>query len=826
MNTRREFLKKASLLAGVTTMSNLLPESIQRALAINAPVGSTYLDAEHVVFLMQENRSFDHCYGTMRGVRGFNDPRAMKLPNGFPVWFQTDAENKSYGPFRLDIENTKTTWMGSLPHGWRDMVEARNNGKMDTWLEAKRPRNKAYEHLPLTMGYHSRQDIPFYYAFGDAFTVCDQHFCSSLTGTSANRSYFWSGAIREEPRNGDSTAHVDNGQINYRDVSWTTYPERLQKAGIDWKVYQNELSIDIGFEGEEDGWLANFTNNNLEFYKQYGVRFHPARRQFRAKRIPEIQDLLKDENIADETRQKLMKELTVLQTEHLQFSKENYDKLTDFEKQIHERALLTNIGDPDYHSLETISYQNQGVKNEVKVPKGDVLYQFRKDVNDGNLPTVSWLVAPGYFSDHPGYPWYGAWYVSEALDILTNNPEVWKKTIFILNYDENDGYFDHISPFVPPLSTRPESGAVASGIDTRDEYVTAEQEKKRTNNPDATIDSPIGLGYRVPLVVASPWSKGGWVNSEVCDLTSPLMFLEHFLEKKTGKKIIETNVSPWRRLVCGNLTSIFRPVEESSSPVLEAVNRNSYVERIHAAKDKDLPGNFHLLNAQELETIKSGAAYQHLLPKQEPGTKPACAIPYDAQADVFIKTRGDKSELCVRFELAGKLPKTKTVGIPFIVISRTAYGADKEVGRVWNFAVREQEPLEYHWPLDQFNGDNYHLEVYGPNGFFREFRGAKVINSKRSSLILEHRIANKKQAILLKLSSNSPEVTVRTLSYGGKNHSYKLSAGKEILVSLDSSHGWYDIEVKNETEKAFYQRYAGHVETGRGSQTDPLMGGE
>ena len=736
MESRRAFIKKASLLAGASAMINILPESIQRALAIDAPAGSTYLDAEHVVFLMQENRSFDHCFGTMRGVRGFNDPRAMKQPNGLPVWFQTDREQKSFAPFRLDIENTKTTWMGSLPHGWRDMVYARNDGKMNTWLDAKRPGNKTYSHLPLTMGYYNRQDIPFYYAFGDAFTVCDQHFCSSLTGTSANRSHFWSGTIREEPRNGDATAHVDNGQINYKNVGWKTYPERLQEAGVEWKVYQNELSVPIGFDDDHEDWLANFTNNNLEFHRQYGVAYHPIRRQFRSRRIPELESLLSEQGMVEATKEKLTRELHRLLEEHQIFTKEHYDLLTEFEKQIHQRALLTNTGDPDYHNLETIIYEDEEGEKEVKVPKGDIFYQFRKDVDEGQLPTVSWLVAPGMFSDHPAFPWFGAWYVSEALDILTKNPEVWKKTIFILNYDENDGYYDHIAPFVPPLTSRPESGAVAKGIDTRDEYVTNEQEKLRTNNPETTLDSPIGLGFRVPLVVASPWSKGGWVNSEVFDLTSPLLFLEHFLEHKTGKKITETNISSWRRLVCGDLTSVFRPVTESSAPPLSPVDRNQEVAGISRARNKDLPGNFQLLEPQTLEAIKTGQIDPtSLLPQQEPGTKPACPLPYDIAVNAMIDDQGN--DVTLRFELEGNLPKNKVVGVPFQVISRRSYGENEESGRVWNFAVRQKEVLEYHWPLDQFAGGPSHLEVHGPNGFYREFQG-----NQPTGIIVKHQVVN------------------------------------------------------------------------------------
>eukprot|EP01133_Synstelium_polycarpum_P011686 gene11686-13645_t len=86
MDNRRDFIKKASILAGTFGLSGILPPSIQRALAINPDPGTTYLDAEHVVFLMQENRSFDHVFGSLKGVRGFNDPRAITLANNYPVW--------------------------------------------------------------------------------------------------------------------------------------------------------------------------------------------------------------------------------------------------------------------------------------------------------------------------------------------------------------------------------------------------------------------------------------------------------------------------------------------------------------------------------------------------------------------------------------------------------------------------------------------------------------------------------------------------------------------------------------------------------------------
>jgi len=214
MDSRREFIKKAAMIAGATGFSGVLPASIQKALAIDPPTGSTWLDAEHIVILMQENRSFDHAYGSLKGVRGYRDPRAIELPDGNPVWLQTNAAGETYAPFRLDIKETKATWMGSLPHSWSNQIDAHNEGKHDRWLQAKPSGNEAYAHMPLTLGYYDRRDIPFYYSLADAFTVCDQNFCSSLTGTTPNRLYLWTGTIRDQ-QNAQTRARVRNEDIDY-----------------------------------------------------------------------------------------------------------------------------------------------------------------------------------------------------------------------------------------------------------------------------------------------------------------------------------------------------------------------------------------------------------------------------------------------------------------------------------------------------------------------------------------------------------------------------------------------------------------------------------
>lgn len=812
--SRREFIKLSSIFAGGTLMANSLPSSIHKALMIEAEPNTTFLDAEHIVFLMQENRSFDHCFGTLQGVRGFNDPRAMTLGSGLPVWFQEDFKKDIYGPFRLDIENTKITWMGGLPHSWRDMVDARNDGKMDNWLIAKRPGNKMYEDMPLTMGYYTRKDIPFYYAFADAFTVCDQHFCSSLTGTSANRSYFWAGAIRENPRDPYSVAHVDNSQINYKNVGWKTYPERLEEAGVSWKVYQNELSLPVGL-GDGTNWLANFTDNNLEFYKQYNVGFHEAYVNHMKFEIDKLERLQKEQKLSD-------KEHTMLEQFRkrvIQFSKEEYSKLSSFEKAIHERAFVTNTIDPDYHSLEEIEYVDNGEKKKVKVPKGDIFAKFRDDVESDTLPMVSWLVAPCNFSDHPSAPWYGAWYVSEVLNILTKNPEIWKKTIFILTYDENDGYFDHIAPFVPPLTTKPEQGKVPKGMDTQDEWVTKEQERLRVKREDSQLESPIGLGYRVPMVIASVWTKGGWVNSEVCDLTSTLQFLEYFIEKKTGKQVKETNISAWRRAACGNLTSVFHTASEIEKVDMKYVDRNQYIERILKAKSKGVPGDF---NQYTLSQIKAEKLWNNLpgFPKQERGIKKACALPYNIDAN--LSSVNSDNEFNVIFTVASNQLKTKDISVPFQVYAQKDYKNKPAVN--WSFLVSDLEEMRYQWKVTDFVNNEYHLHLHGPNGFFRSFQGnltSRDIEVKVTCLPMLKLGVN-----ITNRSNKSIEVKLEDKIYNKKVQNINCGAQRDTLVELDYSgfKGWYDFTITLQGDEVFKQQFAGHIENGESSITDPYMG--
>ena len=273
MQTRRDFLKLAAMLSGAAAAGSV-PDAILRAYAIQPAPGSTFLDAEHIVILMQENRSFDHALGTLRGVRGFNDPRAIRLANGNSVFVQSDASGNSYAPWRLDIRDTRITWMGSIPHSRNSQVDAWNEGHHDAWLEAKRSHIPEYANLPLTMGHYTREDLPFYYALADAFTVCDQNYCSVMTSTTPNRSCFWTGTVRDKQR-ADSAVYMRNNEIERGGMTWKTYPERLQEAGISWKFYQNDLA-NTGWSGEDETWLSNFGCNLLEDFQAYNVEAYPG----------------------------------------------------------------------------------------------------------------------------------------------------------------------------------------------------------------------------------------------------------------------------------------------------------------------------------------------------------------------------------------------------------------------------------------------------------------------------------------------------------------------------------------------------------------------
>jgi len=158
---------------------------------------------------------------------------------------------------------------------------------------------------------------------------------------------------------------------------------------------------------------------------------------------------------------------------------------------------------------------------------------FARDVANDALPQVSWICPPVGYDEHPpSPPAAGMWFAHQVLDALVSNPKTWSKTVLFIMYDENDGFFDHVNPPTPPTGTP-------------GEYLTVSP----LPSPAGSVAGPIGLGFRVPLLVVSPFSRGGYVCSDTFDHTSQLRFLE------TRFGVRAPNISAWRRSVTGDLTS-------------------------------------------------------------------------------------------------------------------------------------------------------------------------------------------------------------------------------------------------------------------------------
>src|SRR5215475_12248923 len=257
MTNRRDFLR-AALSATAAGATLAFPPVIRRALAIPANDRTgTIADVEHVVILMQENRSFDHYFGTLRGVRGFGDPRAVVLPSGNPVFYQPKSTGYEL-PFHPNAQNLGLQFIQDLPHGWTDTHAAWNDAKYDKWVPSKGM---------TTMAYLTRNDIPYYFALADAFTVCDAYYCSFMGATDPNRYHMWTGWVGNDGAGGGPV--IDNSEAGY---DWSTYPERLQKAGISWKIYQD---VGDGLDAPDywgwtgDPYIGNYGDNSLLYFHQY-----------------------------------------------------------------------------------------------------------------------------------------------------------------------------------------------------------------------------------------------------------------------------------------------------------------------------------------------------------------------------------------------------------------------------------------------------------------------------------------------------------------------------------------------------------------------------
>jgi phospholipase C len=696
--SRRTFLKTA----GAASVASAFSLSIERALAVAAGGASgSIADVQHVVILVQENRSFDHYFGTFRGARGFLDRHPAPTVNG-NVWHQSDG-GSIVAPFHLDSTTTSGLKLDSLPHEYGDAQAAWGQGRLDHW-----PLYKNW----LSMGYYRRADIPFQFALAEAFTLCDAYHCSVTGGTDPNRIVLWSGSNfdPQQLRRGEDCTDADAEPVNFRCVvkgalptpgysyqgspfRWPTIPEVLERSGVSWRIYQDP-------------------NNNWSGVMHGGLAFAGFRN--------------------------------------------------------------ARPGSPIY-------------ERGMRAGWVDALAE---DVRAGHLPEVSWILPSQSWSEHPAgsSPMQGAEFTSSVLDALTAEPEIWSRTVLFVTFDENDGQFDHVPPPAPP--SYDQTGQLAGGATLPLSGLYFSDPARTYRHPHDPFNGtlrPWGLGPRVPMYVVSPWSRGGWVNSQVFDHTS----LGRFLEKRWGLTI--PAISPWHRSVCGDLTSCFDFSRRDSArrPKLPAVGVGS---RLAAAALTKPPPRL----PPTLESLF-----------QERGARPSRGLPYVLRVDARNAATG--SRLILTFRNEGD------AGAVFHVYNRLDL---RSVPR--RYTVESNRTLEDIWELGQDRG-RYDLWVYGPNGFVREFVGY-FEGEAAVSADLRYEVSTRSLRLVIANPGPIPlDFAISQSTYRRSTLQNERVPAQHVVerrLALHRDHLWYDLTVET---LDYARRFAGRMETGRDDVSDPAI---
>ena len=700
--TRRKFLSLSIKSAVLGIAGSTLGGMFKSAKAATTAATGTLADIKHVIIFMQENRSFDHFFGTLQGVRGFSDRAGITLSGGYSVFDQPNGSGRLY-PWAFNTTSSAdgqtveivTQCDGSLDHSWATQHQAWDNGKMDAWIAAKDSNR--------TMGYLTRTDIPFHYALADAYTVCDHYFCSILSATGPNRTYLWGGMI--DPTGSYGGPAYDGGSES--GLTWQTYAETLGDAGVSWQVFQ--VASD------------NFTDNGLAFFNQFA----------------------------------------------------NASTSSSLYKQGMSSVPIIDSG--AYYSTPA-----------------SIAAAIQNDVENGTLPQVSWIVASQDFSDHPDAPpQNGAYFLNLILQALASNEEAFNSTVLILNYDENDGFFDHVPPPVPPSGTA-------------DEFITVSGE---------TV--PLGMGFRVPMIICSPWTRGGVVDSQIYDHTSVIQFLETWTTA-LGTPAISSFISAWRRQVSGNLTGAFNfanPVLGMPTNLPTAPTTAQIINREDTCDPLPDPTNSNAPNS---------------LPQQETGTRTACALPYQPDANISSFQTGSDGEILVWIEMLN----VGTIATSYVPLA--IYANQYRTGGPWQYTISPYSNGTNGSYTDYFNigsgygSGEYDLTCVGPNRFLRRFAGNLNNSGKTSSVTSSYAVdpVSGQLAIYFAMTNTGTESVTFTITSNNYTAdgpwTYTVAAGATVntyFPAVANTHGWYDFTLTISGDTSWIRRYTGHLENGSASIT-------
>ena len=298
----------------------------------------------------------------------------------------------------------------------------------------------------------------------------------------------------------------------------------------------------------------------------------------------------------------------------------------------------------------------------------------------------------------------------------------------------------------------------------------------------------------MPLIVVSPWSKGGWVDSQLFDHTSLIRFLEARFAGESSD-LIESNITPWRRAVTGDLTSAF-DFEKPDRSHIELPDTSAYEPTVFVRHGDFVPVP---------PTDQS-------LPGQERGVRRARALPYSLHVHGAL---GPDGTFLIDFENSGQAG----------AVLQVRSGNSADVPRT--YTVGPHKRLSDTWNATAMGLSNYDLAVYGPNGFFRSFKGGVGIG--RADVNVRAVDVEDDNGITLVLTNRgSQDAGLEILDkYSGKSLKIELAHGESASNSwsLSRTFGWYEFVITVDGDPGFESRLAGHVETGRDSVSDPAMGG-
>ena len=524
------------------------------------------------------------------------------------------------------------------------------------------------------MAYLTRDDIPFHYALADAFTVCDAYHCSFIGATDPNRYYMLSGHVGNDGKGGGPV--LGNQEPGY---GWTTYAERLEQAGVSWKVYQ-DIGDGLDAAGNwgwiDDAYRGNYGDNSLLYFNKY---------------------------------------------------------------------RNAKPGDPLYDKART----------GTNAKAGDGYFDLLKaDVKAGKLPQVSWIAAPEAFTEHPNWP-----VELRRLVHLAGPGRAHLQPRGV----EQDRPVHHVRRERRLL--RPRRPAVRPRRPPRRACPPWTPRSTTSRATRTYAAGHYGLGQRVPMIVVSPWSTGGFVNSEVFDHTSII----RFMEQRFG--VQEPNISPWRRAVCGDLTSAFdfgrqghRPGDAARTPTATSRRTTTGTPTTcprppaNAAPAQAGAG----LPARAPAAVRPAGGRRRRRPRPASSRSPSAAAPRRARASTSGRGNRTDGPWTYTTEAGKKLSDT--------------WNTDVLQGRVRPVGVRpERLPARLQGPRQDG----------GPRGDRPPRQGERQPQADP-----EERAA-----------APTANLTV-TNAYGGAAETFKVKAGGTVehTVDLRASKRWYDVTVKSDAD--------------------------